>query len=81
MCYNAPLYQIMSDSLLVQFDGEKVVGVYDYRTDRLLKDNIAASIEQERIEPMTDYLKAYIQQYISRMIENRLTTQTNGSKS
>ena len=72
VCYNAPLYQIMSDSLLVQFDGEKVVGVYDYRTDRLLKDNIAASIEQERIEPMTDYLKAYIQQYIHRMIHDEL---------
>ena len=72
VCYNAPLYQIMSDSLLVQFDGEKVVGVYDYRTDRLLKENIAASIEQEQIAPMEDYLKAYIQQYIHRMIHDEL---------
>lgn len=72
VCYNAPLYQILSDSLLVQFDGEQVVAVYDYRTDRTLQENIVESVAPERIAPMTDYLKAYIQQYIHRMVNDEL---------
>ena len=72
VCYNAPLYQIFSDSLLVQFDGEKVVAVYDYRTDKTLKKNIVKTIDPTRIAPMVDYLKAYIQQYIHRMVNDEL---------
>ncbi len=70
VCYNAPLYQIFSDSLLVQFDGEQVVAVYDFREDKELKENIKGTIAPERTAPMVDYLKAYIQQYIHRMIED-----------
>ena len=77
VCYNAPLYQIFSESLLVQFDGEKVVGVYDIQADRQLKHNIAADVEPQRIEKMVNYLKAYIQQYIHRMIHNELTCKHN----
>jgi len=72
VCYNAPVYQIFSDSLLVQFDGEQVVAVYDFQKDKALRENIAETIEPERIAPMTDYLKAYIQQYIHRMIHDEL---------
>ncbi len=75
VCYNAPVYQIFSDSLLVQFDGENVTGVYDYRNDRMVRHNLKDSIEPERIEPMTDYLKAFIQQYIHRMVNNELTVE------
>jgi len=76
VCYNAPLYQIFSDSLLVQFDGEQVVAVYDYRTDRTLQENIVESVAPERIAPMTDYLKAYIQQYIHRMVNDELKVES-----
>ena len=72
VCYHAPLYQIFSDSLLVQFDGEKVVGVYHFRDDRELQHNLTGSIAPQRIAPMTDYLKAYIQQYIHRMVNDKL---------
>lgn len=75
VCYNAPVYQIFSDSLLVQFDGENVTGVYDYRSDRYVRTNLKNNIEPERIEPMTDYLKAFIQQYIHRMVNNELTVE------
>ena len=75
VCYNAPLYQILSDSLLLQFDGEQVIAVYDYRTDRRLQTNIKDIVADERITPMTDYLKAFIQQYIHRMVHDELTAQ------
>ncbi|MBQ6983667.1 MAG: LTA synthase family protein [Paludibacteraceae bacterium] len=72
VCYNEPLYQIFSDSLLVQFDGTKVTAVYDYRQDPCLRNNIAASVTAERVAPMTDYLKGYIQQYVHRMVNDEL---------
>lgn len=75
VCYNAPVYQIFSDSLLVQFDGERVVSVYDYRADRCLHTNIAAQVPEQRIVPMVNYLKAYIQQYIHRMVNDELTVE------
>lgn len=73
VCYNTPLYQIFSDSLLVQFDGEQVTAVYDYRTDQRLQTNIKEVVASERITPMTDYLKAFIQQYIHCMVHDELT--------
>ena len=72
VCYNAPYYQIMSDRLLVQFDGENVVGVYDFLEDPCLQTNIAERVTSEEIAPMMDYLKAYIQQYVHRMICDEL---------
>jgi phosphoglycerol transferase MdoB-like AlkP superfamily enzyme len=78
VCYNHPLFQIMSDSLLVQFDGGKVTSVYNYRIDPVLQQPLSA----DRVpEPMMVYLKAYIQQYIYRMRENRLTIDNHGSTS
>ena len=76
VCYNAPVYQIFSDSLLLQFDGENITGVYDYRNDRYIKNNLTKTISPERIAPMEDYLKAYIQQYIHRMIHDELTVKS-----
>ena len=75
VCYNAPLFQIFSDSLLLQFDGEKTKAVYNFHSDRCLHTNIADSVDPEQIAPMEDYLKAYIQQYIHRMVNNQLTVE------
>lgn len=68
--YNNPVYQIFSDSLLLQFDGRETTAVYNYRNDRLLQHNIKG---EQDVTKMEQYLKAYIQQYTNRMIENRLT--------
>ncbi|MBQ2290549.1 MAG: LTA synthase family protein [Paludibacteraceae bacterium] len=78
ICYNDPVHQIFSDSLLVQFDGQDVTAVYNYQTDPKLAKNIKDKVN---VDQMTTYLKAYIQQYINRMINNQLTIHTNGSKS
>jgi membrane-anchored protein YejM (alkaline phosphatase superfamily) len=69
VCYNAPLFQIFSDSLLLQFDGEKTIGLYelkDYKMERNLLDNAQQKEEMER------KVKAIVQQYMTRMIDNRL---------
>ena len=80
VCYNAPVYQIFSDSLLLQFDGENITGVYDYRKDRYIKNNLAKTISPERIAPIMDYLEAFIQQYIHRMIHDELTVSEEEKK-
>ncbi|MBO7408575.1 MAG: sulfatase-like hydrolase/transferase [Paludibacteraceae bacterium] len=76
VCYNTNVYQIMSDHLVMIFDGEQIVGIYDYQEDPLLKANRKDEwSERKEVKDMLTYLKAYIQQYISRMIENHLTVQ------
>ena len=78
ICYNHPVYQLLSDSLLVQFDGKQVCAVYDYEKDPLLRKNIAGEVN---VEDEARYLRAYVQQYIYRLTTNQLTVKTNGSTS
>ena len=59
VCYNYPNFQIMSPNGTIQFDGENVVSV---------SPNLTPAEEND----MVRYLKAFMQQYISRMITNRL---------
>lgn len=68
--YNNGLYQIFTDSLLIQFDGSEVKAVYNFKQDRLLHDNIAGTTD---IDSALGYLKAYLEQYTNRLIDNRFT--------
>jgi membrane-anchored protein YejM (alkaline phosphatase superfamily) len=69
--YNNGLYQLLYRDYFLQFDGEKTKSVYNYKSDIFLQNNKAGKItEQPEMEKL---LKAIIQQYIVRMVENRLT--------
>ena len=68
--YNAGVYQLVRGDLLLQFDGEKTTAVYRFKTDPLLKQNLVGTLPEQ--QPMEQFLKAIIQQYMSRMNENRL---------
>ena len=70
VCYNHPVYQLLSDSLLMQFDGKEMRAVYNYQHDAMLRNNIA---NQLNTKDMEIYLRAYIQQYIYRLTTNQLT--------
>jgi len=68
--YNAGIYQLIKGDLMLQFDGEKTTAVYRFKSDPLLKTNLSGRLpEQQEMELL---LKAIIQQYMSRMNENRL---------
>ena len=68
--YNAGVYQLVKGDLMLQFDGIKTTAVYRFKTDPLLKENLVNRLpEQQQMELL---LKAIIQQYMSRMNENRL---------
>ena len=78
VCYNHPVYQLLTDSTLVQFDGKQVCGIYNYLNDPLLQYNLAnEAVDSTQVA----YLRAYIQQYIYRLTTNQLTIKTNGSTS
>ena len=71
--YNEPIYQCFSDSLLLQFDGQEPTHLYCYTRDRLLQNDLLPERQDdEEVQRMLRYMKAYIQQYYTRMISNQL---------
>jgi phosphoglycerol transferase MdoB-like AlkP superfamily enzyme len=69
--YNNRLYQFWQNDYFLQFDGQETKSVYNYQSDILLQNNCVGKVaEQDEMETL---LKAVIQQYVTRMIENRLT--------
>ena len=77
VCYNHPVYQLLTDNLLLQFDGKEIRAVYNYGHDPMLQHNIAEVTDTDTLQT---YLRAYIQQYIYRLTTNQLTVETDGSK-
>lgn len=69
--YSDGIYQLITDTILLQFDGEKTIGYYNYKKDRTLSANLAGKINfPDKNETL---LKAIIQDYNNSMIYNRLT--------
>ena len=65
-------YYFRSDSLMVQFDGEKSVFVY-VESDSLLNNNLRNKVKyKERIDVILEKGKAYLQQYSYRVNNNKL---------
>ena len=68
--YNNGIYQMLKGDYVLQFDGEKTKAIYNYKTDPMLHNNLEGEVEEkDSIETLT---KSVVQQYIERMIENRL---------
>ena len=65
------IYQFFKSDYMLQFDGEKTVAMYAFKTDVLLKDNLVGKVPQQ--ESMEKELIAMIQQYMERMNHDELT--------
>jgi phosphoglycerol transferase MdoB-like AlkP superfamily enzyme len=70
--YKDNAYQLFGDKYLLQFDGTKSLALYDFKSDVLLKKNLVTELP-EVVAKMEKKIKAIIQQYNNRMIEDRLT--------
>jgi len=68
--YSNQMYQIYRGDMLFQFDGEKPKALYNYRNDRMLQHNLIGKMPVQ--DTMEVLLKANIQQYLTRMINNEL---------
>ena len=66
------IYQYVKGDWLLQFDGQKAKALYRFRTDLLLKDNLLTK-EPNVAKNMERQVKAIIQSYMTRMVNNQLT--------
>ncbi|MBO4721442.1 MAG: sulfatase-like hydrolase/transferase [Muribaculaceae bacterium] len=69
--YSNGIYQYIKGDLMMQFDGEKTKAIYRFKTDPILRNNLAGKVPEQ--QTMERDLKALIQQYMDRMNGNRLT--------
>jgi len=65
------IYQITEDNYLLQFDGNKAIAFYNIKSDSLLQNNLID--HSDKLREIETHLKAIIQSYQERLIENRLT--------
>jgi hypothetical protein len=56
------------DDFYIDFDGEKIIGTYNYKEDSLLKNKLTNYPKKE----LELKIKAYIQQYNNRLSDNKL---------
>lgn len=77
--YKDNTYQIFEDEFILVFDGTRSLGLFNFIDDKLMKTNLLNE-EPERVKEMEDRIKAVIQQYNNRMIEDRLTMKAGSSK-
>lgn len=70
--YSEPLYQISMGEFFLQFNGDKETGFFIPKDDVFLKNNLIGHYPEQE-DKMLNILKAEIQQYHVRMINNDLT--------
>lgn len=68
--YNNGVYQYFKGDFLLQFDGQKTKALYRFKTDPLLKQNLADKLPNQ--SQLENELKSLIQQYMHRMTTNTL---------
>ncbi len=61
--YMDGLYGMITDSLLYQFDGEQLIGIFDYRSDYEKRNDLRMQISKEEQAERVNQLKGYLQQY------------------
>ncbi|MFR9502912.1 MAG: sulfatase-like hydrolase/transferase [Rikenellaceae bacterium] len=69
--YNG-IYQYFEGELMLQFDGERSIGLYNFKEDRLLSTNLLNE-GLAQLPLMEQKIKAIIQQYMGRMERDELT--------
>jgi len=65
-------YQLITDQYLLLFDGQKSTGLYELRNDKFLQTNLI-NTNTEIVNELELKAKAFLQEYTTRMVENRLT--------
>ena len=70
--YKDNTYQFFQDEYVLVFDGARSIGLYNFQNDRLMQENLVGKLP-ETVARLEKKIKAVIQQYNNRMIEDRLT--------
>ena len=67
-------YNLFMDDYLLNFNGQNTVGLYNFSADKLLKTNLKSE-KPVVVASMEQKMKAIIQGYNNRMVENKLTAE------
>lgn len=72
--HSGGMYQFVKGDYLLQFDGQQLTAVYDYKKDWMLKKNLLHDhkFDAPCISAMERQLKGIIQTYMQRMVNNKL---------
>ncbi len=69
--YRSNIFQIIDDKWILQHNLKESVGLYNLKADKVMKKNLVG--QSGSIQSVLEKkLKAFIQQYNNRMVENRL---------
>lgn len=71
--YTNQIYQYFKGNYLLQFDGTQSLALYDFKHDRFLRENLLGQVPEQAM--MEAELKSIIQQYIERMISDRMVAE------
>lgn len=69
--YLSGVYQLIENDYTLYFDGEKSIGLYNVKKDKLLTENLLKS-KKKRSKKMENRLKAIIQEFNNRLVENKM---------
>jgi len=72
--YISGIYGMIKDGYLLEFNGIKTTAFFNLRNDEMQKINLATK-NLPVMKSLEDFLKAYLQQYNNRLIEDRLTAE------
>ncbi|EMY3584852.1 LTA synthase family protein [Flavobacterium psychrophilum] len=70
--FNGGQYQFMQGNYICTFDGKEIVGIYD-KKDLGLEHNLIGKINNQEIIRIKTSAKAFIQDYMRRIIDKKLT--------
>lgn len=70
--YGSNMYQFMSGDYICTFDGKKAIGFYD-RNDKAMEHNLISK-RNAAMDSLELRCKAFVQDYMERVIDKRLTT-------
>jgi phosphoglycerol transferase MdoB-like AlkP superfamily enzyme len=77
--YKDDVYQLYQGDYLMQFDGRRALSLYNYKTDRMLQENVVKQFP-DVVQGMEKKMRAIIQQYNNRMVDNKLTLSAAGKQ-
>lgn len=72
--YSDNVYNVYKDDYLLMFDGKGTIHMYNFKQDKMLTKDLKSE-QPERVRELEHYIKAIIQQYNNRMVEDRLVAE------
>ena len=69
--YLSGIYQLITNDFVLFFDGEKSIGFFDIKKDKMMKNNLLNDFPND-VTLYEQKLKAIIQSYTTRMVKNQL---------